>query len=99
MKSKCRTAHSWFTSAPTATAARIAPTSSCRVQIANRAAFPPGEAREDWAIIRALSDVLGRKLPYDSLFALRQALFRTVPHLMRVDRIETGDADDIKTFA
>src|SRR5713101_7133714 len=46
-----------------------------RVQMANRAAFPPGEAREDWAIIRALSDVLGKKLPYDSLGALRQALF------------------------
>jgi NADH-quinone oxidoreductase subunit G len=70
-----------------------------RVQIANRAAFPPGEAREDWAIIRALSDVLGKKLPYDSLGALRQALFRIIPHLMRVDRIETGNADDIKTLA
>ena len=42
-----------------------------RVQMANRAAFPPGEAREDWAILRALSDVLGKKLPYDSLAALR----------------------------
>ena len=42
-----------------------------RVQMANRAAFPPGEAREDWAIIRALSDVLGKKLPYD--FAERVA--------------------------
>src|SRR5712672_3537781 len=70
-----------------------------RVQMANRAAFPPGDAREDWAIIRALSDVLGKKLPYDSLFALRQALFRTAPHLMRVDRIETGNADDIRTLA
>ena len=30
-----------------------------RVQMANRAAFPPGDAREDWAILRALSDVLG----------------------------------------
>jgi NADH-quinone oxidoreductase subunit G len=70
-----------------------------RVQMANRAGFPPGEAREDWAIIRALSDVLGKKLPYDSLFALRQALFRTAPHLMRVDRIETGNADDIRTLA
>src|SRR5258708_40365006 len=67
--------------------------------MANRAPFPPGEAREDWAIIRALSDVLGKKLPYDSLFALRQALFRTAPHLMRVDRIETGNADDVRTLA
>src|SRR5262249_46659598 len=38
-----------------------------RVQMAGRASFPPGDAREDWAILRALSDVLGHKLPYDSL--------------------------------
>ena len=70
-----------------------------RVQMANRASFPPGEAREDWAIVRALSDVLGKKLPYDSLPALRQALFKAVPHLMRIDQIEAGGADDIKTLA
>jgi len=70
-----------------------------RVQMANRAGFPPGEAREDWAIIRALSDVLGKKLPYDSLAALRQALFKAVPHLMRLDQIEAGNAADIKTLA
>jgi NADH-quinone oxidoreductase subunit G len=70
-----------------------------RVQMANRAAFPPGEAREDWAIIRALSDVLGKKLPYDSLPALRQALCRTAPHFMRIDRIEAGSADDVRTLA
>jgi len=70
-----------------------------RVQMANRASFPPGEAREDWAIIRALSDVLARKLPYDSLGALRQALFKAAPHLMRVDQIEAGKAADIKTLA
>jgi NADH-quinone oxidoreductase subunit G len=70
-----------------------------RVQIANRAAFPPGEAREDWAIIRALSEVMGKKLPYDSLSALRQALFKATPHLMRIDQIEAGKAADIKTLA
>lgn len=70
-----------------------------RAQIANRAAFPPGEAREDWAIIRALSDVLGRKLPYDSLQALRQAIFKAVPHLMRIDQIEPGKADEVKALA
>jgi NADH-quinone oxidoreductase subunit G len=70
-----------------------------RVQMANRAAFPPGDAREDWAIIRALSDVLGKKLPYDSLSALRQAMFKATPHLMRMDRIEAGDAAAIKTLA
>jgi NADH-quinone oxidoreductase subunit G len=70
-----------------------------RVQIAGRAAFPPGEAREDWAIIRALSDVLGKKLPYDSLTALRQTIFKVAPHLMRVDQIAPGDAADIKTLS
>jgi NADH-quinone oxidoreductase subunit G len=70
-----------------------------RVQMANRAAFPPGDAREDWAIIRALSDVLSKKLPFDSLGALRQAIFKAVPHLMRVDQIEAGNAADLKTLA
>ena len=70
-----------------------------RVQMANRAGFPPGEAREDWAIIRALSGVMGKTLPYDSLAALRQAMFRATPHLIRVDKIEVGGADDIKTLA
>jgi NADH-quinone oxidoreductase subunit G len=70
-----------------------------RVQIGGRASFPPGEAREDWAIIRALSDVLGKKLPYDSQPALRQAIFKVAPHLMRVDQIEAGNAADIKKLA
>jgi NADH-quinone oxidoreductase subunit G len=70
-----------------------------RVQMANRAGFPPGEAREDWAIIRALSDVLGKKLPYDSLPALRQAIFKAAPHLMRLDRIEAGDAAHLRALA
>jgi NADH-quinone oxidoreductase subunit G len=70
-----------------------------RAQMANRAGFPPGDAREDWAIIRALSDVLGKKLPYDSLSALRQAIFKAAPHLMRLDQIAAGDAVDLKTLA
>jgi NADH-quinone oxidoreductase subunit G len=70
-----------------------------RVQIAARAAFPPGEAREDWAIARALSDALGKKLPYDSLQALRQALFKAVPHLMRIDQIEPGKIEQVQALA
>ncbi len=70
-----------------------------RVQMANRAAFPPGEAREDWAIIRALSEVLSRKLPYNSLGALRQVIFKAVPHLMRIDRIEAANPADIGKLA
>ncbi len=66
-----------------------------RVQMAGRASFPPGEAREDWAILRALSDVLGRRLPYDSLAQLRQALFQAHPHLQRTNQIAPGDRADI----
>jgi NADH-quinone oxidoreductase subunit G len=69
-----------------------------RVQMATRAAFPPGEAREDWAIIRALSEVLGKRLPYDSLAGLRQALFKIVPHLMRVDQIEPGKPGGVEAL-
>jgi NADH-quinone oxidoreductase subunit G len=70
-----------------------------RVQMANRASFPPGEAHEDWAIIRALSETMDKRLPYDSLASLRQAMFKAVPHLMRIDRTEPGSADDIKNLA
>jgi NADH-quinone oxidoreductase subunit G len=70
-----------------------------RVQMATRASFPPGDAREDWAILRALSDVLGKKLPYDSLAALRQALYRAHPHLMRIGAITPGDAADLQRLA
>ncbi|HEX4766335.1 MAG TPA: NADH-quinone oxidoreductase subunit NuoG [Lichenihabitans sp.] len=58
-----------------------------RVQHSDRAAFPPGEAREDWAILRALSDVLGARLPFDSFAALRAALRKEFPLFAAVDRI------------
>jgi len=70
-----------------------------RVQLANRAAFPPGDAREDWAILRALSDALGCKLPYDSLAQLRQSMFGAHPHLMRIDQIAAGEPADIAKLA
>jgi NADH-quinone oxidoreductase subunit G len=70
-----------------------------RVQMAARAAFPPGDAREDWAILRALSDPLGHKLPYDSLAGLRQALLRAYPHLARIDQITPGEPGDIGRLA
>jgi NADH-quinone oxidoreductase subunit G len=44
------------------------------VQRATRAVFPPGEAREDWTIIRALSDTLGKTLPYDDVSAVRRRM-------------------------
>ena len=52
-----------------------------RVQRSDRAVFPPGDAREDWAIFRALSDVLGHKLPFDNLDQLRAAMIAEVPAL------------------
>ncbi len=70
-----------------------------RVQMAARAAFPPGDAREDWAILRALSAALGHQLPYDSLGELRRNLFQAYPHFQRIDGIEPGDAADIKKLA
>ncbi|TXN60731.1 NADH-quinone oxidoreductase subunit G, partial [Methylobacterium sp. WL18] len=62
-----------------------------RVQMGNRAGFPPGDAREDWAILRALSDVLGQRLPFDSLTALRRALYAAHPHFAAVGTVEAGD--------
>ena len=70
-----------------------------RVQMAARAGFPPGEAREDWAIIRALSDVLGRRLPFDSLAELRAALYADHPQMMRIDQIAPGTVDEVKALA
>ena len=70
-----------------------------RVQMAARASFPPGDAREDWAILRALSDVLKHRLPYDSLRVLRQAIFKTYPHLLRLGQITPGDPADIRKLA
>jgi NADH-quinone oxidoreductase subunit G len=70
-----------------------------RVQMATRAAFPPGDAREDWAILRALSGALGQTLPYDSLAQLRQALFAAHPHFIALDQIATGNGADIDNLA
>jgi NADH-quinone oxidoreductase subunit G len=52
-----------------------------RVQIARRASFPPGDAREDWAIIRAASEALGATLPFNTLEELRACVYQGVPHL------------------
>ncbi len=70
-----------------------------RVQMGNRAGFAPGEAREDWAIIRALSDVLGKKLPFDSLQALRAKLYAAYPHFAEIDEIAAGSGDEIAALA
>jgi len=58
-----------------------------RVQMGQRAVFPKGEAREDWAILRALSERVGTKLPYDSLDELRAKLFADHPTFGRIDYV------------
>jgi NADH-quinone oxidoreductase subunit G len=56
-----------------------------RAQLGLRAVFPPGEAREDWAVLRALSQVLGKSLPYDNLAQLRRQMFEANPRFQRLD--------------
>jgi NADH-quinone oxidoreductase subunit G len=59
-----------------------------RVQLGERAVFPPGDAREDWTITRALSEHLGAKIPFDSLRELRQAMYKAHPHLAAIDQVK-----------
>ncbi|WP_048647609.1 NADH-quinone oxidoreductase subunit NuoG [Nitratireductor soli] len=70
-----------------------------RVQMTNRAGFAPGEAKEDWAILRALSDVLGHKLPFDSLAALRAALYAEHRHFAAIDAVASADASAVAGLA
>jgi NADH-quinone oxidoreductase subunit G len=70
-----------------------------RVQIGPRAVFPPGDAREDWAILRALSEALGHKLPFDSLPQLRRALYAAYPHFEDDGLLAPADADAIRALA
>src|SRR4029453_14083481 len=65
-----------------------------RVQLAARATFPPGDAKEDWAILRALSDVAGRRLPYDDIDGVRRAIIADAPHLATRDEAPTHKGAD-----
>ncbi|MDF1727134.1 MAG: NADH-quinone oxidoreductase subunit NuoG [Sulfitobacter sp.] len=62
-----------------------------RPQMAYRASFAPGEAKENWAILRALSAELEATLPFDSLAALRRALVEAVPHLGEIDAVPENE--------
>jgi NADH-quinone oxidoreductase subunit G len=63
-----------------------------RVQMGFRAVFPKGDAREDWAILRALSARLGATLPYDTLDELRAKLFTDHPTFGRIDYVSDAPA-------
>ena len=62
-----------------------------RPQLALRAGFAPGDAKENWAILRALSAELGSTLPFDSIAQLRQMIVKDVPHLGEVDVVPEND--------
>lgn len=67
-----------------------------RPQLAARAGFAPGEAKENWAILRALSAELAATLPFDSLAELRQSLLKTHPHLGQIDQISQSEWAPLK---
>ncbi len=52
--------------------------------MAHKATFPKGDAREDWAIMRALSEYLSAPLPFDDLLSLRHKLYSDYPHLRHI---------------
>ena len=70
-----------------------------RVQMAERAAFPPGDAREDWAILRALSDVLGQQAALRFACAVAAGAVQGASASAALDRIAPGNAADIEKLA
>ena len=70
-----------------------------RPQQAHRAVFPPGDAREDWAILRAFSGYIGKNLGFDSLAALREKMIDEIPHFGAIDQIHPAKWDKFGTKA
>ena len=70
-----------------------------RPQMTQRASYPPGDAREDWAILRALSDQLGSTLPWNNLDELRGAMYKIAPQLLRLDQLTPANAAELADLA
>jgi NADH-quinone oxidoreductase subunit G len=70
-----------------------------RPQMTRRANFPPGDAREDWAIIRALAGKLDVTLGFDNLDHLRAAMYKAAPHLAALDTLEAADTAQLGDIA
>ncbi|GAB1480331.1 NADH-quinone oxidoreductase subunit NuoG [Paracoccaceae bacterium] len=70
-----------------------------RPQLAMRAGFAPGQAKENWAILRALSAELGQVLPWDSLGALRAVIIAKHPHLGRIDEVPMNEGPALELRA
>ncbi|MDF2368697.1 NADH-quinone oxidoreductase subunit NuoG [Sneathiella sp.] len=62
-----------------------------RVQLGRRAVFPPGDAREDWTILRALSEKLEKTLPYNTIRELREKMVEVAPHFADIDQVTAAD--------
>ncbi len=62
-----------------------------RAQLTLKAGFAPGQAKEDWSIVRALSAHAGQTLPYDTLASLRAAMYTAAPQLARLDSVVAAD--------
>ncbi|WP_104491735.1 NADH-quinone oxidoreductase subunit NuoG [Paracoccus denitrificans] len=69
-----------------------------RPQLAMRANFAPGEGKENWAILRALSAELGATQPWDSLAGLRRKLVEAVPHLAQIDQVPQNEWQPLGRF-
>ena len=70
-----------------------------RAQLARRATFPPGDAKEDWKILRAFSEVFGTTLKFDSAEELREALFETCPHFADLGAVKSAKWSKFGTTA
>jgi NADH-quinone oxidoreductase subunit G len=70
-----------------------------RAQMTAKAAFPPGEAKEDWTIIRALSAACGETLPFDTLQALRAEMYQAAPQLARLGQVTAADPAGVRALA
>jgi NADH-quinone oxidoreductase subunit G len=70
-----------------------------RAQQTAKAVFPPGNAKEDWTILRALSERAGATLSYDTLKELRAAMYRAAPQLAALDTVEARAVSGLETLA
>jgi len=66
-----------------------------RVQLGRKAGPTAGQAKEDWMILRALSEELGSPLPYDSIDDLRKRVADLAPHLIKYDHVEQHGFEEL----
>lgn len=68
-----------------------------RLQYGSKAVFAPGDAKEDWTILRALSEVIGKTLPFNSLTSLRAEMAKVSPTFANLDEIQSASWEDFGT--